>query len=239
MGDLIRRNRGVPVQARRADGSEPPVAPTIVEVPGRGASSPPPPGPAHVTQNVIYVAAPQAGPVPPPQPQAVHHHHHHTTQVILPPRRMRRTKGTSFLGTLGLVVGALACGAAFLPQVAPAAPYISKAGLAMAAVAWLGALLLQRVGATMPFLGMIVSAAGCGLWLYNTGQAQSTYDRLRSKSPVELPAVTIPPPPAPFRAGPTTSPGVQPSAPVRASSPASTHDGTMFDLTSPGWRKPN
>ena len=235
MGEISRRGNVVPVQARRASAGVPPVPPTVVEVPGIGSPGPSP-QPAHLTQNVVYVVAPPpppAAPVPPPQ-EVHHHHHHHTTQVILPPRRRPRSKGTSFLGTLGFVIGGLACTVAFLPQVANAAPYLAKAGLALAGLAWVGAVLLRRVGTTMPFLGMAVSAAAYGLWLYNTGQAQSTYDRLRSKSPVDLPAVRIPPPPAtpPAPTATPNGPAVQPPTSAKK------HDPSIFDPDSPGWTKP-
>jgi hypothetical protein len=234
MGEISRRGNVVPVQARRASGG-PPVQPTVVEVPNGTPSVPPSAGPSSYTQNVVYVVAPPpaAAPVPPPQ-EVHHHHHHHTTQVILPPRRRPRSRGTSFLGTLGFVIGGLACTVAFLPQVANATPYLAKAGLALAGLAWVGAVLLRRVGTTMPFVGMAVSAAAYGLWLYNTGQAQSAYDRLRSKSPVDLPAVRIPPPAAAPPA-PTATPAVPMGQPPAATKK---HDPSIFDMDSPGWTKP-
>ena len=233
MGDVIRRDKAIPVQARRADvvgdGGAPSAGPTVVVVPGAAPPAAAPPPPPGVTNNVIYVVAPPATPATPPPPQV--HHHHHTTQVIVqPPRRRRRlSTGTSFLGTLGFVVGGLACGMDYLPPVARFAGPIALAGLAMAALAWVGAVVLRRVGTGMPFLGMIVSVVGYGLWLFNTGQAQATYDRLRKQSPVPLPAVHIPVPHTAAAAVPTPAvvPPARPPAPVE---PATRHAPTFFGL---------
>jgi hypothetical protein len=249
MGDMTRRDEITPVSARRARVVGQPVAmPPVVPV---DVGAPPPVGAG--PQNVIFVVAPQP-PVPPPPPQVVHHHHHHTTQVILPARPRRRpARGTSFLGTLGLVVGGLGCAAACLPPVVASAHYIALAGLGMAALAWLAAVLLRRTGATMPFAGMVVSAVAYGLWLFNAGQAQPTYDRLRVRWPV-LPAIQFQaPPPAPAAepaAGTPvpTPPGAAPlaHAPVPRSiprsastgTPGSSRDPTIFDPDSPGWTRP-
>jgi hypothetical protein len=230
MADMIRRDKATPVQARRADGGGvPPVAPTVVVVPGAGsAPQPAPPHAPGVTNNVIYVVAPQGASVPPPPPQEVHHHHHHhTTNVVLPPRRRLRVKGSSFLGTLGFVIGCLTCGMAFLPQVARFGGNIAIVGLSMSTLAWVGAVLLRRVGATMPFAGMVVSGAGYGLWLYNTGQAQSTYDKLRNKSPVDLPAVVIPAPPTAAVQPPVAPP---PAAQPKPAAPAKKQGPSFFGL---------
>ncbi len=225
MADLTRRDKTVPVQARRVDGG--PVA-----------------VPAAAVQNVVYVEVPAA---PPPVVTEVHHHHHHTTEVATPPRPRRRPhKGTSFLATLGLVVGGLACGTALLPQVARFAGPIALGGLGMAAVAWVGAVLLRRVGAMLPFAAVVVSAAGYGLFLYQTGQGQSTWDGLRRRSPVPLPAVRIDPPtppaapaPAAGTPPPIAAPTVVPAKPEPiVVPPPAKRDSTIFDLDSPGWTKP-
>ncbi len=137
------------------------------------------------------------------------------------PRR-RAGKGTSFLGTLGLVIGGLACGTAFLPQVSAYAGRMAEVGLGLAALAWVGAVVLRRVGATMPFVGALVSAAGYGLWLYQTGQAQGVYDHLRTRSPVPLPAVRIDPPVAVPTVPPTVAaPPAAPPAPPAKGAPKS------------------
>ena len=230
MGKIVRPGEAVPVQARRT--VPPPMS--AVEVPN-GV----PPAEAGGPRNVIYVTTPAAPPV------EVHHHHHHTTQVIVPgpTRRLRRTKGTSFLGTLGFVVGGLACGAALVPQVAGYARWIALAGLAAAAVAWVGAVLLRRVGAGMPLAGIIVSVVGYGLGAYETGQGQAEYNRMRAHSPVALPAVRIPAPPLPpvVTVPPAASPSRPPSAaprpatvsPPRPSTPPPPQvgQGTIFDFT--------
>ncbi len=238
MGDVIRRDKTVPVQARRADGGAvPPFTPGVTDVPSAGGGIPPPPPvvAGGAVQNVIYVVAPPAAAA---AVQEVRHHHH--TTVVAPVRRRRLGKGTSFLGTLGLVVGGVAGATAFLPQVAAYAPWIAKAGLAMAALAWVGAVLLRRVGAGMPFLGMAVSAAAWAACLYTSGQAQGTYDHLRTELP--LPAVQFPAPPAASVQRP-----VDPVAPMGPALPSPTpravpavprHDGTIFDTDSPGWVKP-
>lgn len=241
MGDVIRREKTVPVQARRADGGgvvPPPFTPGVVDIPAAGGGAAPPAVAAGgAVQNYIYVVAPPAG-APPIQEV---HHHHHTTQVVAAPRRRRLSKGTSFLGTLGLVVGGLAGVTAFLPQVAPYAKWMAEAGLGLAALAWAGAVLFRRVGAGMPFLGMVVSAAAYGLWLYTTNQAQSTYDQLRVRSPVALPAVQFPSPPAadtPAQVPASPATPVLPRLPAQVKPPVRLHDGTIFDPDSPGWVKP-
>ena len=205
MGFLTRRDKAITVHAQRVEGTSvpprPPAGPTVVMVPPMSQVPPAPVVPPQAPpgmHNVIYVVN-----TPPPAaaaavpPQEVHHHHHHTTQVVMP-RSRRWSKGTSFLGALGLVVGGLACGVAFLPPLAKFAGPMALAGLAMAALGWLWAVLLRRTHAGMPMLGMIVSAVGYALCLYNTGQAQATYDKLRKQSPVDLPAVQMP-----VRAGPS------------------------------------
>ena len=236
MGKIVRQGEVIPVQARRVGGAVPPVPPTTAYAPGMEPVDPLPPA-AGGPQNVIYVVAPQS----PPPPAEVHHHHHHTTEVVMPVRRRRRSKGTSFLGTLGFVVGGLACLTAFAQQVAVAAPYIAIGGLVAATLGWCGAVLFRRVGATMPFVGMVVSTAGYGLGLFMTGQAQSTYDGLRSRSPVPLPAVRFP-------AGPATSqPAVVEGTPAAGSVKVTpppvrrqprVGEGTIFDPLSGGWVKP-
>ncbi len=211
MGFLTRRDKAITVYAQRVQGTgippDPPARPTIVMVPPMGQVPPPPAaatpqsttaagGAGGATHNVIYVVN-----TPPPAavhapPQEVHHHHHHTTQVVMP-RSRRLSKDSSFLGTLGFLVGVLACGVAFLPPVARFGGPLALVGLTMAALGWVWAVLLRRTHAGMPMLGMIVSAVGWGLCQYKTGQAQATYDKLRARSPIELPAVKI--------AGPTES----------------------------------
>ena len=245
MGELTRRDKGVPVQARRLGTGGVTIPPATAGVPGLAAEATPPVPPVGV-QNVVYVVAPP--PIAAPVTE-VHHHHHTTTQVVLPARRRRRQKGTSFLGTLGLVVGGLACAAAFLPQVARFAVPIAIGGLGMAGLAWVGAVLLRRVGATMPFAGLLVCAAGYGLGLWQTGQAQSTYDRLRTRSPVPLPAVRIDPPtavPGPVAPAPVVPAPVAPApsqpGPAAKPTPRSPADPqrtpSIFDSDSPGWTKP-
>ena len=249
MGKIVRQGEVIPVQARRTGPVPPPVA--TVQVPGGHPAPPPPPPAAGGPQNVIYVVNPPAAPTPPPI--EIHHHHHHTTEV--PARRRRRSKGTSFLGTLGLVVGGVACVAAFLPPVAAFGKWLGLAGLAMATLAWVGAVLLRRVGAAMPFAGMVVAAAGYALSVYNLGQGQATYDLWRAKSPVALPALRIPSPAAPVPAtvDPTpTAPGVPAPAAVPGTPtpvvpavklrpvvpPPQVGEGTIFDPASGGWVKP-
>ena len=242
MGDVVRRDDAVAVRARRAERTGEP--PAVVAVPGMGAAPPPPadvPPAAGGVQNVIYVAVPQAAAAPPP-PQEVHHHHHHTTEVVYTPVRRRRLgKSTSFLGTLGLVVGGLACAMAFLPQVAAYAGWVAEAGLLAAGLAWVAAVLFRRTGATMPLAGLLVSAVGWAAYQYNTGQAHATYDRLRAKSPVALPAVTIPRPAAPVTptatppaAVPQPTPQQPASPPVVKPVPATPkHEPSIFDFGTP------
>ena len=161
MSDMIRPNKAVPVQARRVD-----AGPEVVQIPGEL----PPPAPG-VTQNIIYVNMP-AGQSPPPQDPsdlAEIHLHAHLHQH---PVRRRGRPGTSFLGTLAFVVGSLACGAVYVPQMRPFAQWIAIGAGALAIISLFGAVLFRRVGQGMPLLGLLTAGAAYGLWMLQTGQAK-------------------------------------------------------------------
>jgi hypothetical protein len=222
MGNIIRRNKAVPVEARRVE-----PAPDMVSVPGAGpvtASGPVqvPPVIPGVTQN-IYVnvregqAAAQAASAP---PGAVHYHQH-TTNVYHLPGRRRSGRGTSFLGTLGFVLGGVAAGTAYVPQIVWLAKPIAMAGFASAGLGFLAALLLGRVGRLMPFVGLLTCALAYGLWLKNTGQPIPKIDFNISSAPAS-----------------PTAPTVANSPPV-TSTPTPARDHSIFGDNADGWGKPS
>jgi hypothetical protein len=229
MGDIIRRKKAIPVEALRADR-----VPETVYVPGPEPMPMPvqiqtPPAKPGVTQNIIYVSvpagaggpvsgqAPPAQPAPPSSPNQVHYHNH----VHLPPRR-RAGKGTSFLGTLGLVLGGISAGIAFLPPVMDFARYPAEAGAAAAGLGLLGAVLFRRVGRAVPLMGLIVCGIGYCLWLRNSGQIPRQYQDLIDRA--IAPAV------------PAGSPQKD-AAPAPASPPQS-RDHSIFGDGSGAWVKP-
>lgn len=260
MDDVIRRGdeKRLPVQARRvvpATAGEP-VPPQTIRVPAgavTGAGDPNVPGGPHT---VVYVTVPAGAAATPPPPGEVHYHT--TTQVTnhhYAPTRRRRSRTTSFLGTLGLVVGGVACGAAYVPQVLPAAHYLSLAAVAMAAWAFVLAVLVRRTGAGMPLLGLLAGGAGYVLWLRAAGELPAAWDHLRARSPVSLPAlppawVTPPSPVAPPTAVPTDAnpsgrqtpppqPQQSPGTPAPPVEPAKRpRSPNLFDPHGDGWVSP-
>jgi hypothetical protein len=172
MGNLIRRNKAIPVQAHRRDappeqvviptpGTGPIPIPPGTFPPGANASGQPSGG---TTQNIFYITTP----VPPPAPQQAaqppQEIHYHT--VIHHTPRLRAPRGTSFLGLLAVLAGGAACAAGYLPQIAPYAHLLAQAGLVMGGLGWLGAILFRRTGTFIPMLGLILSAMGYGLWMF-------------------------------------------------------------------------
>jgi hypothetical protein len=221
MSDIIRRKKAVPVEARRVE----PEPPTI-HIPGADAIPIPPPVPG-VTQNIIYVNVPSGkNAAPPPEPADQRQVHYHTTNVYLPPRRPGR--GTSFLGTLGFVLGGVAGGAAYLPQVVWLAKPIAIAGLASAGLGMLGAVLIGRVGKAMPLFGILVSVIAYGLWMKNTGQ----------KLPIELPKMNFDIA-APSSVVNTPAPVANPPAAAKPIDPTRLHDHSIFGDGTGTWIKPS
>jgi hypothetical protein len=252
MGKLIRRRDTIPVEAHRS--SPPAVQPpeqVVIDVP-RGAAPPPPStaGP-NVTQNIFYISAPagaaqqpqqpppqqQQAPPPPPPPQEIHYH---TTVHHLPRVRGPR-HGLSFLGSVGFVLGALGCAAAFAPQAASFARPLATAGLVAAGLGMLGAIFFGRSGKGVPLLGLLVSAVAVGLWLQkNDPRVQAEVEKLKQQVPqldVGTQANNPPPsknapaaastlrhtPPAP--AAHVTTPVPAPASPVTPPAPP-----TIFDF---------
>jgi hypothetical protein len=187
-----------------------------------------------VTQNIIYVNLP-AGQAPPPQAPPVESSprevHYHTTNLYQSPRRRRSGLGTSFLATLGFVLGGVAAGAACVPQIVWLAKPIAMLGFAMATLGMLGALLFGRVGKLMPLIALLACASAYGLWEKNTGQ------------PIALPKIDLnllPTSPT----TPTAPTPVNPAPPAHSSSaapndPTRLHDNTIFGDGMGGWSKPS
>jgi hypothetical protein len=200
MGDLTRRNKPTPVEARRREPEQ-----VVIEVPGTAppvAPASPPPGgqsqpqqPANVTQNIFYISAPpgqqqqaplQSPPAQPAPPQEVHYH----TTVHHAPRSSGPRRGLSFFGSVAIVLGGLACAAGYLPQAAMFAKPLAIAGLAAGGVGLLGAIFLGRSGKAVPFLGLLVSAVAFGLWLQkNDPRVRAEVDKLKQSVP-QLDVVT-------------------------------------------------
>lgn len=174
MGNLIRRNKAIPVQAHRRE-----PAPEQVVIPPAGQPVPPGVLPPHAgpstasnqpaggtTHNIFYITTPAPPPPAPPvqptqTPQEIHYHTviHHTP-------RPRAKPGISFLGLLAVVAGGGACTAGHLPEIAPYAHQLAEAGLVMGGLGLLAAILFRRTGPLVPLTGLIVSAIGYGLWKY-------------------------------------------------------------------------
>jgi hypothetical protein len=249
MGDLSRRKgEAVPVQARRTGAAAQPESPPIViQVPaGQSAPTIPPPA-SGVTQNIVYIVAPAAAGAPTPPsaidqpPQEVHYH---TTNNYAPIKR-RRERGTSFLGLLSIFAGLAACGCAYVPPVADYAGRIGEAGLALGALGLVSAILFRRAGRGVPVIGMMISAIAFPLWLGKTGQLQSEYDQLRTRSPVPLPAIDFSHAPAlnpstDDRSSGVSAPGTILRTPVTPPSavPRRSGDHSIFG-DSAGWQKPD
>jgi hypothetical protein len=225
MSEIIRRKKAVPVEARRV---EPAV--DVINIPGAGQIPLPPVIPG-VTQNIIVVNVPQAAaaPVAPVQaaPVQTREIHHHTTHIYQAPRRPRMTRGTSFLGTLGFVLGGVAVGTTYVPQILWLAKPVAVAAFGCAGFGFIGALLFNRVGKFMPMLGMLVSATGYYLWLKNTGQ------------PIQLPKLDLSMPPTattPATNAPATPAPNPPSPPVKKTRPI---DHSIFGDGGGAWVKPD
>src|ERR1019366_9343118 len=110
---LIRRNKSVPVQVQRREGTgeeEVVDIPPGVRIPSTQASGQP-----HVTQNNIYISTPAQAAMPPPAPPPATEIHHHTTVHHIS-RVMERRRGLSFFGVAGLVLGGLAWAAIYTPS---------------------------------------------------------------------------------------------------------------------------
>lgn len=236
MGDLIQRDDKIPVQARRAGSAEP--EPVVIEVPA-GQAVPVIPATPGITQNIMYVVVPPAQPAPPSPPaQEVHYHTtNHTTNNFHPIKR-RRERGTSYLGSLSLVFGALACGIAYIPLIASMAQPLAVGGMALGALGFVISILFRRSGLGVPLMGILISLAAYGIWLNNTGRLQTQYNQLKANSSIPLPAInfsnidkTVP-----------SSPAIPPPTPQPApSTPDSRHisgDHSIFGDSS-DWMNPS
>jgi hypothetical protein len=241
MGELSRRSDNpVPVQARRTTNRFPlpdpaPLDPIEIQIPpGQQPPVIPPPS-TGVTQNIIYVTVPPPAQIVPPggpiPPQEVHYH---TTNNFAPIKRRRET-GTSFFGRLAIVAGLLACGCAYLAATTEYVRPIAEAGLAMGALGLVISTLFGRSGRVVPVLGILISAVAFPLWFSRTGQLQSQYNQLRSKSQGALPALDL---------SASDSTGKIPGDSVSAKTPAApvviqqlNRDHSIFGDNG-GWHKP-
>ncbi len=234
MSDIIPRKKAIPVQARRSE-----MQPEVIQMPVAQPASVPPPA-AGTTQNIIYVNMPaqQAPPpqTPPPAPQGPQEVHFHTTHIYASQRRQR---GTSFLGCLGIVLGGIGIGAAYVPQVAVYTKQVAIAGAGCAGLGFLGAMLFRRSGRGVPFLGLLICGFAYCLMLKNTGQLSSVYAHVRDqaqmpKIEVATPAIT----PAPSPAAPNPAAGVA-ASPAAHSSATSDHPGdhTIFGDGAGDWTR--
>jgi hypothetical protein len=163
MSNIIPRKKVVPVEARRVE-----IPPMPIEPPTAGQMPPP-----NVTQNILYVhvPAPQAPqPIPQPAEPAPREVHYHTTHVYHSPMRPKLGKGTSFMGSMGLVIGAMAIGSTFVPQLTGLAQPMAVIAGGLAGLGLLLAMLFRHVYTGIPMLGLIVAAAAYGLYLKDTGQ---------------------------------------------------------------------
>jgi hypothetical protein len=243
MGKLIRRNQAIPVQVRRPEPEQ-----VVVDVPGAAEGTPQkPPGapqpqaPAagpNVTQNIFYISAPAGQPQqqpPPPQPpqppQEVHYH----TVVHHAPRTRGRRKALSFLGSAGLVLGALACAAAiWVPQAAAFTRPLAMAGLVAAGLGMLGAILLENTGKGVPLLGLIVSGVAFGLWAQkNDPRVQAEVEKIKQQVPqldlgTNNSSKPNSPPPKTVPAAPHTSTTNAPAAPAKPAQEAAQKDTSIF-----------
>lgn len=224
MSEIVPRRKAVPVQARQVD-----PAPETIQIPGAGPIPVPPPAPG-VTQNIIYVNVPPGQTAPPPPPSAPPEVHYHTTNVYTSPRRRRLGRGTSFLGTLGLVLGGVAIAAAYVPEVMSFSKLIAIAGAGCATLGLLGSLLFRRTGRGAPMLGLIACGIAYCLWLKNSGQLPANISLPRFDLPgIAAPVVTPAPVPAPPPQ--TVHPPVQ--------DPTRLHDNTIFGDGPGTWVKPS
>ena len=185
MGSIFRRTKSTEVQVRRAD--EP--RQEVVDIPGANKAAQAAGTTPNVTQNNFYISSPPQVPananVP---PQEIHHHTtvHHVSRVIMPSR------GLSFFGVVGLVLGGLGCAAGFEPAAAIFVRPLALAGLVAGGLGLLGAILLTRSGKGAPVLALLVSGAAYGIWFHNNGgQLQAEMQKLRAKLPAELPKVDL------------------------------------------------
>jgi hypothetical protein len=240
MADIIPRNKAIPVQARRRDPDPP-----MIQIPGADPIPIPPPQPG-VTQNIIYVNMPSQTPppqAPPPQvpvppanpPQEIHIHNTHVHNY---PRRRGQRLGSSFFGTLGLVLGGASMAAAYLPMTLGYAKSIAEAGAACSALGLLSAMVLGRVGRGLPFFALLVCGAGFGMWLKNTGQIPGVpgFDIVTAPQSTGSSSAT----PAPGSATPNTaSPSAAPSLDQPSADPTRLHDHSFFGDGQGTWSKPS
>jgi hypothetical protein len=220
MSEIIPRKKAVPVQARRA---ETPVE--TIHIPGMPPVPPPPP--PGVTQNIFYVNVPAGQPAPSPPPSAAPPEvHFHNTHVYEAPRRNRREIGTSFFGLWALVFATIAAVMAYVPPVVWLAKRIVEIGVVCAAVGFLGALLLRRVGRGVPLFALLMCGVAYCMYLNNSGQLTSSYDHLRSVLPVPLPKLDLD--------GKSATAAPQPPA----QDPPQLHDHSIFGDGQGTWVKP-
>jgi hypothetical protein len=247
MSDIIRRGKSVPVQARRAQAPVD-LDPQAIQIPG-GGQIPVPPQQPGVTQNIIYVNVPAPQPQAVPQaiaptgPSEIHVHNHIHSYAA---RRRGGRYGTSFVATLGFVLGGVACGVCFVPQLVWLARFIALVAGACAILGLLGSMLFRKNGAAMPVFGVIVSAFGYWLWMMKSGQAQLQLPKpiadaippslmptpsapAPGSTPVPVVPTTVPPPTVlPATVLPATAPPTPPTAAAPSPSQTHLHDPSIF-----------
>ncbi len=250
MGDLSRRNQNIPVQARRAaqdlSATNPPDQ-IVIQVPGGQAVPVVPQAQPGTTQNIVYVVAPQGQPAATPPTTPPQEVHYHTTNNYEPLKRRRSEKGTSFFGSLAVVVGLIACGMAYVQQFVDYVKPTALTGLGLGAFGFLLATLFHRVGRGMPALGIMASLIAFPIWLSRTGQLQSQYDQIRKQSGDRLPAVDLSKttPQTPGTLNRSASPAVPSVAnpvgvgPTPTPAPHRSADHSIFGDGSGGWQKPD
>jgi hypothetical protein len=240
MGKLTRRDVSL-VEARRVPppAEAPPSAPpqTVfipTPIPTTPAASPD--ARPHVTQNFFNVTVPAAGgvgsPAAPTLPPTEIHHHHNTVNYTARP--LAPTRGLSFFGVAGLVLGTLAVAAFYAARASGFARPLALAGMAAGGLGLLSALLIGRTGRAVPVLAVLVSGAGYALALASAGQLAPAMQHVTSSLPSALPRIQVntsaghldislqPPGLSPSLAGGTTPqprPSISPSPPPPTPAP--------------------
>ena len=224
MGFLTRRQPPQPVEVRRPPAE--PLPPGTVVIPNFAAPQPPPAPSApaitsHVTQNFFYPAPPASTPpaapvaAPPSFSTTVHHHY-----------ARRSERKLSFSGTVGLVLGVLACASTAVPPAQVFTPWLALGGVAAGGLGMLSSVLLGLTRVGVPLLAIVVAAVGYGLSLRAAGSS-SPLAQLRSAIPAQLQdlhwpndlsSVAPPKTPAPLPLPPPEQPAVVQQPPRSAAS---------------------
>jgi hypothetical protein len=238
MSDIIPRNKVIPVQARRRD-PEPP----MIQIPGADPIPAPPTQPG-VTQNIIYVnipgpqspapQSPQPAPLAPAAnpPQEIHVHNTHVHNYA---RRRGQRLGSSFFGTLGLMLGGASMAAAYMPVTLSYAKIITEAGAASSALGLLSAIAFGRVGRGLPFFALVVCGAGFGMWAKNSGLLPGVpgFEVVTAPQHSTAAPATVAP------SGATPAPADKPTANQPAPDATRLHDHTIFGDGQGTWVKPS